>query len=99
MENEELIPAQEFCRNHNLEVSFIYSLQQYGLLEIRIVNESPYFPESQLPEVEKIVRMYSDLGINLEGIDAITHLLHRLDQMQAEIMALRNRLTLFEENG
>lgn len=98
MQKEELIPAQEFCSSHHLEVSFIRNLQQYGLLDITTIKETIYLPASQLPQAEKIARMYAELGINLEGIDAIRHLLQRVENMQEEITALKNKLNLYEGN-
>lgn len=97
MENEELISAQEFCKNHDLEVSFIYGLQQFGLLEITTVEETTYFRSNELEKAEKMARLHTDLGINIEGIDAIGHLLERVEQLQQEIQYLRNRLSLYEQ--
>ena len=37
-----------------------------------------------------------DLSINLEGIDAIHHLLNRVEKLQAEVFRLKNRLLLYE---
>lgn len=42
--------------------------------------------------------MYYDLSINLEGIDAIHHLLKRVEQLQDEIFRLKNRLHLYESD-
>ncbi len=45
----------------------------------------------------RIIRLYYELDINLEGIEAIIHLLQRIDtHQQEEIIALRNRLRLYE---
>ena len=96
MYKENLIPANEFCANHNIEISFISSLQQYGLIEITTIRETGYIHESQLQELEKIVRLYYELDINLEGIETITYLLKRINNMQDEITTLRNRLRLYE---
>ena len=96
MQKDELIPAQEFCSIHNLQLSFIYSLQQYGLIEVRTIEEASYIPISSLPQAERIARLHSELGINLEGIDAINHLLRRVEDMQNEIIRLKNRLNIYE---
>ena len=98
MQTADLIATKEFCSSHNLEVSFIYTLQQYGLLEITTIEEITYLPAIQLQQAEKIARMYLELGINIEGIDAIKHLLQRVEHMQDEITLLKNRLSLYEEN-
>ena len=96
MEKENLISAAEFCTSHNLEVSFIYTLQQYGLVEIMTIEETTYLPASELPQAERMVRLYNDLGINVEGIDAIKHLLKKVEDLQDEIASLKNRLGLYE---
>jgi hypothetical protein len=96
MRKEHLISAIEFCTNHEIEISFISSLHETGLIEIVSIEENEYIGESQLVQLEKIVRFYYDLGINLEGIETINHLLDRMNSMQDEIIKLRNRLRLYE---
>ena len=96
MQTKNYIAVNEFCINHNIEISFINSLQQTGLIEIEFVEETPFIDAEQLHEVEKFIRFYYDLDINLEGIETITHLLRRMNAMQDEITSLRNRLSLYE---
>jgi hypothetical protein len=98
MRKEHLISAIEFCNNHEIEVSFISSLHETGLIEIVTIEENEYIDERQLVQLEKIVRFYYDLGINLEGIETINHLLDRMNNLHDEITALRNRLRLYESN-
>jgi len=96
MQKEDLIPAREFCESHHLEFSFIYSLEQYGLVEITTIEQTVYLPVSQLPQAERIARLHNELGINIEGIDAIKHLLQRVEEMQHEIARLKDKLSLYE---
>ncbi|NEW82177.1 MAG: MerR family transcriptional regulator [Mariniphaga sp.] len=96
MQTEHLIAVNDFCINHNIEVSFISSLQETGLIEIAFVEETAFLDADQLQQVEKFMRFYYDLDINLEGIETITHLLRRVNSMQEEIIMLRNRLSLYE---
>ena len=96
MNKRHMIPANEFCASHNIEISFINSLQEEGLIEITTIKETEYIHESQLHELEKIVRFYYELDINLEGIETVIHLLQRINEMQDEIMFLKNRLGLYE---
>lgn len=91
-----MIPADEFCTSHNIEISFISSLHEAGLIEITTVKETDYIYESQLNDLEKIVRLYYDLDINLEGIETVINLLQRISDMQDEITLLRNRLRFYE---
>lgn len=96
MKKGNMIPADEFCSCHNIEISFLSSLQDAGLIEITTIKETGYIPENQLNELEKIVRLYYELDINLEGIETINHLLKRINDMHDEITLLKNRLRLYE---
>jgi chaperone modulatory protein CbpM len=98
MYKKKLIPAIDFCTSHNIGFSFISSLQKTGLIEIITIKETGYIHESKLKELEKFVRLYYELDINLEGIETITYLLNRNNELQEEIRALRNRLRLYEDN-
>ena len=96
MQKEYLIAIDEFCTIHNIEISFISSLQQTGLIEIRTIKESSYIDLIQLQRLEKIIRLYYEMDINLEGIETIINLLEKITSQQQEIIALRNRLRLYE---
>jgi hypothetical protein len=96
MQTEFLIAVDEFCANNNIEISFISSLEQNGLIEIITIQETGFIAAGQLQQLEKFIRLYYELDINLEGIETITHLLRRIDIMQDEIILLKNRLRLYE---
>lgn len=93
---EHLISTDEFCTHYKVEYSFIDSLQQYGLIEITRINEAAFIDTDKLSEIEKLVRMHYDLDINFEGIEAITYLLHRIKHLQDELIAVKNRLSMYE---
>lgn len=96
MNIKNLIPANEFCVHHNIGFSFISSLHENGLIKITTIEETSYIHKNQLPELERIIRFYSELKINIEGIETITHLLKRIDELQNEITILKTRLSIFE---
>ena len=98
MKTDRLIAINEFCANHNIEISFISSLKSTGLIDVINVREDLFIDSEQLQQLEKIVRFYYDFDINLEGIETITHLLQQLKSLQDENTALRNRLRLFESD-
>ena len=98
MQTENLIAADDFCASHQIEFSFIQSLNKFELIEITTVEEKRFIPESQLQKLEKLVRLHYDLDINLEGIEAITYLLNRVKNMQQEIIELKNKLSVYEND-
>jgi chaperone modulatory protein CbpM len=96
MKTKHLIAATDFCVYHKLEHTFITDLKEAGLVQITVVNETPYIPESELQKLEKIIRLHNELDINIAGIEAITHLLERLEDIQEEMRLLKNSLKIYE---
>jgi predicted enzyme involved in methoxymalonyl-ACP biosynthesis len=70
-------------------------LYEYGLVDVIVKEDIRYIPIQQLPKAEKMLRLHSDLNINLEGIAVITRLLNRMEKMQNEITQLKNKLDLY----
>ncbi len=96
MSTEQLIAVPDFCAGHGVTDRFIVKLHEFGLLEIEIRKNTRYIPIRELSKVEKILRLYSDLHINLEGIEVITQLLDRMGRLQNEMVHLKNRLQRYE---
>lgn len=90
----ELIIVSEYCHKCHIEPSFIELLEEGGLINVRTEGGEHYLLLSQLPELERYSRMYYELSINMEGIDAIHHLLERIERMRSEIDLLHRQLLL-----
>ena len=73
----ELIIVSEYCHKCHIEPSFIEMLEEGGLINVHTEGGEHYLLLSELPNVERYSRMYYDLSINMEGIDAIHHLLEK----------------------
>lgn len=97
MDNTDMVILDDFCASHRVEISFIHSLEENGLIETVAINQVLYVTTNDLPKLEQITRLHQDLNINAEGIDAITHLLRHIENMKQEIDHLRNRLSFYEE--
>lgn len=96
MQEHELIPAQEFCMHHHVEINFIYLLNEYGLIEIISNEGKEYLSADRLSELEKIIRLHSDLNVNMEGIDVILYLLKQLEDAAHEVNQLKNQLNFYK---
>ncbi len=92
----ENIALSEFCASHGISPQFVLQWHEYGLIELIHVAQTPYIQQEELHKAERIIRLYGDLDINLEGIEVIQQLLQRINGMQEEINVLRNRLRLYE---
>ncbi len=94
MSSEQLIAIEVFCTHEGVEISFVEALRERGLIEVIIQEDARYIRPDALPRVEKLARMHYDLEINLEGLEAISHLLERMEEMQEEMRTLQQRLRL-----
>lgn len=94
--NTELIIIREYCIQSQIEPDFIEQLENEGLIELTIIDDESYIDISQLRDLEQYARWHYDLSINVEGIDVIKNLLERIDNMQDEIVQLKQRLRLID---
>jgi chaperone modulatory protein CbpM len=92
----EKISLQSFCVTHQVELQFVESLYTAGVITVLVEGEEKFIDESQLTALEKLTRLHRDLHINPEGIEALSHLLDKMEYMQQEIRQLRNRLRFYE---
>ena len=95
----DFIILNEFCSSHQVEVSFIQSLEEHGLIQTVIIDQSLCVYENELPKLERIVRLSRELNINPEGIDVINELLKRMENMQQEITGLKNQLDFYTKES
>lgn len=97
MVRKNLISTDEFCIHHNIEFSFIRNLEEFGLVETVSVQQVQYIPENQLQKLERMLRLHRDLDINAEGIETIGHLVEKIKDLQQQVVNLKNRLRLYED--
>lgn len=98
METKNLILIEQLCSHHNIEISFVNSLHDFGLIKIVVIEDNKYLSHEQLKDIEKMMRLHYELDINMEGIDAISNLLHQINNLQLDLASAKNKLKLFEKD-
>lgn len=94
------ITIQEYCEKQGqVQPDFIEALHESGLIHGRVEQQEFFIDADDLPQIEQYSRFYYELDINLEGIEAIAHLLERIENMQAEMRHLRNNLTFYSSRN
>ncbi|WP_129019624.1 chaperone modulator CbpM [Edaphocola flava] len=96
MQQDNLILVSRYCSLHDLDQGFITELYRYELIEIITIEQEDYLDMNRLNELERITRLHHDLGINIEGIEAIVHLLDKMEQLNRQMLTLRQRLKQYE---
>lgn len=96
--NSQLITITEYCIHHNTEPTFIEALEKNGLLTLTVVEQERFINYNQLSDLEAYTRWYYELDVNIEGIDAMRHLLTQIKNLQTEMQQLRERVRLYERD-
>jgi MerR family transcriptional regulator, heat shock protein HspR len=93
----ELFAITEYCTVHNIDPSFVYSLQQEGLIAITTRQEENFIEEEELHKLEVFTRWHSQLGLHPESMEIVANLLEKVKQMHEEMEDLRTRLNIFKK--
>ncbi len=96
MEKENLILVSHYCKQTSTSIAFIDSLQEYGFIQVLLVEAHKYVYPQDIEEIERINRLQEELGINLEGIDALNHLLLKITHLEKELKITKDRLRIYE---
>lgn len=96
MNLEDLIATEELCERYKVEHTFIRSLNESGLIEVITIERREYIPWDHMADFEKMRRLHYELNINLEGLEAVQHLLKQVVKLQKKNQQLKNRLSLYE---
>ena len=88
MEDANRISVEQCCVHYHIETSFVYQLDEQGLIQLSRSDESAYVSYEQLADLEKYIHLYYDLDINMAGMEAIGHLLQRMQELQTKLNRL-----------
>lgn len=82
MENR--ISKDQFVKIYKVEVTFLDSLEESGLIHPIIENNVEYITFEELPQIEKYANWHYDLEVNLPGIEVIHNLLEKINDLERE---------------
>ena len=79
------------------------TLRNYEDNELVVPSRSPgnirLYTERDVLRLQKIVRMTTELGINLAGVEVVLNLTERMESLQAEVEDLQARLEALGPDG
>ena len=96
MEREEFILVSHYCEQTSTPLDFIDTLCDYGFIKVQLFENETYVAPTTIVEIERVNRLHHELGINLEGIDALNHMLEKVIRLERELKGLRERLGIYE---
>ncbi len=90
------ITYRECLQIYQVEEAFLNQLESSGLIEIVIEEDDRYIEYDYLQEIEQFVRWHYELEINMEGIEALHHMLQQMQQLQEDVEKLRGELNFYK---
>lgn len=93
--SEKRLLYSECLKIYQVEETFIESLHDSGLIHLIDSEEQRFIEYDDLADLEQFVRWYNDMDINVQGIEALYHMLGRVRSLQSEIDELRNELRFY----
>lgn len=94
--SERKITFTECLQIYQVEETFLDELQSSGLIEIIIEEDDRYIEYDYLEEIERFVRWHYELEINMEGIEALHHMLQQVRNLQSDVEQLRGELKFYK---
>lgn len=99
MNFENLVPAKIICELYNIKVSLIQSFFDSGLIRIIILDDNIFLLKDEITRIEHFVYLYNELEINLSGLEVIAHLVPKIENLQSEIIELKNQLYFYKQSS
>lgn len=78
------ISREDLVRIYNIEISFFDSLQEAGLLQTEEEQNTTYLRYEDLDAFERFTTWHYDLEVNLPGLEVLSHLLQKIEELRLE---------------
>tara|TARA_R110002051_G_scaffold165130_3_gene235945 strand:- start:7140 stop:7433 length:294 start_codon:yes stop_codon:yes gene_type:complete len=96
MDSENYILIEVYCQQTQTPMEFINDLLEFEMIEVQQIENKIYVEPHYIVEIERIYRLREELGINMEGIDTLNHMIKKVNRLEQELKLLRDRLTIYE---
>jgi len=91
-----IVKITEYCSYCQADVDFVDSLEEIGLIETTVIEGERFIHEDQLSDLDRYSDWYYEMDINIGGIDALRNAIAKMQQLQAEVLRLKEKLRMYE---
>lgn len=81
---QEKISHSDLIKYYNIEIHFLDSLEESGLLQTFQEDDVKYIRYEELSNLERFATWHYDLEVNLPGLEIIHQLLIKMEHLQQE---------------
>ncbi|WP_291961947.1 chaperone modulator CbpM [Maribacter sp.] len=96
MNPDNYIQIEVYCQQTQTPMEFIEDLLEFEMIEVQQIENKIYVEPHSIVEIERVYRLREELGINMEGIDTLNHMIKKVNRLEQELKLLRDRLTIYE---
>lgn len=93
----ERISREELVKIYNIEITFFDELVDVGLLNVETENEIRYLLYEDLPVFERFTNWHYDLEINLPGLEVISDMLRKMEDLKRRNRDLMNKISAIND--
>lgn len=98
MDNSTYIKIETLCAHYQVETILINELHEAGVIQLHTYESSPCIAADDMPQIEKVFRLYHDLELNTPAIQVVLNLLNKIEHQQKSIRQLKNKLNRFDDS-
>ena len=91
------IEIEKFCTHHGVQVTLVREFADFGLVQLQEEEQKAVLPEAEIEKLERLLRLYNELGINKEGLEIILNMRDQLVSLHSELETIKYRLKQLEE--
>jgi len=88
----EFVALTELCNCYEIEPEVLEAFAEAGLIAPERRQDALYLAVDELPELESLLRLFLQLGLDLEGLDTVRRLRRQILTLQAHVSQLQYRL-------
>ena len=79
------ISVIQFSKYHQIEPQFVIDLYKNDLVVLHERNQEYFIEENDLKLIERFIEFHYKLGVNIEGLEVIHHLLKQIETLQKQL--------------
>ena len=79
------IKIEQLADFYNVNTQVIYELAEFGIINLKRESKQEIILHEDLDRCERAVRLYSELGVNKEGIEIILDMREKMERLQKEL--------------
>ncbi len=91
------ITIEEFSNLQGVEITLVREFIDFGLIPVHIQQEAECLVEEDISRVQRLIRLYQDLGVNKEGIEIILSMREQILELSKEVEMLRYKAQRLEQ--